>query len=123
MGLFVTVISLCLAAAVALLVVGASFVLAVRRGRVATMAFLKRCTVAAIPVAIGLIILGFGFSRDPLWPDQDETPERRVARLSAREFADHVYLVSATFSAGGLLWLSRAAIVSFGRSSQGAPSC
>ena len=74
MGLFVTVISLCLAAAVALLVVGTSFVLAVRRGRVAATVYLKRCTVAAIPVVVGLIILGFGFSRDPLWPDQERRP-------------------------------------------------
>jgi hypothetical protein len=63
---------------------------------------------------MGFTILVFGFTHDPLWPNQDETPEMRVARLAARAFADRVYLVSAILSTGGLLWFARAATTPLG---------
>lgn len=64
---------------------------------------LKRMLIAVIPSFLGIVVLLVGLLSDPLWPDQDETPERRAARLAASAFAGRAYLGSAVLALGGIL--------------------
>lgn len=67
---------------------------------------LKRIVITAIPTLLGIVVLVVGFANDPLWPDQDETPERRAARLAAKAVADRLYWTSTTLSACGLIGIT-----------------
>jgi protein-S-isoprenylcysteine O-methyltransferase Ste14 len=109
-----TILALCLASVVFFLALGRASVMALRRHRASALRYLKQCAVAALPLLMGVIIFVCGFFNDPLWPDQDETPERHAVYLAAQEFAGRFYLASALLSAGGLIWFSRAAIASPG---------
>jgi hypothetical protein len=110
-----TLYTLCVASMIALLALAGLFMLVSRRGRDSALLYLKRCGFAALPLLLGAIIFAFAFSRDPLWPAQDETPDGRAARLAAREFADRIYVVSAILSAVGLLWFSRVTLSALSR--------
>ncbi len=105
-----TLFELLVASILALFVIGRASVVTVHRGRAVAFFYLKRCVVAAVPLLLAVIVFVFAFFHDPLWPDQDETPQRHAVYLAAQDFVDRIYFASALLSAGGIFWFSRTAI-------------
>lgn len=105
-----TLFELLLALMLAGFAIGRASFMTLRRGRARAWFYLKRCTVAAVPLLLALIVFVVAFFYDPLWPDQDETPERHAVYLAAQDFAGRIYFAAALLSAGGLFWFSRTAI-------------
>jgi hypothetical protein len=104
-GFLANLAALSLGLVAVLRVVCACADIALRRGRAAALRDLKRCALGALPLLAGMVIFVIGFAHDPLWPDQDETPARRSARLAASRLADQVYVASAIVQAAGVGYL------------------
>jgi hypothetical protein len=125
MGIVVTIGSLFVASGLAVLVVGMTVFLAASRDARFARSYLKRCALAGLPLLLAFLVMTFGFWGNPhglpLWPDQDETAERRAARLAALSFANKTWVVSAVMSIGGLFWFSRTIILRAQHAGHGRP--
>jgi hypothetical protein len=125
MGFLVTIGSLFVASGFAVLAVGMTVFLAASRDARFARSYLKRCALAGLPLLLAFLVMTFAFWGNPcglpIWPDQDETAQRRVARLAAISFADKTWVVSAVMSIGGLSWFCRTILVQARQAGHGWP--
>lgn len=125
MGFIVTIGSLFVAFGFAVLAVGMTVFPAASRDVRLARSYLKRCALAGLPLLLAFLVMTFGFWGNPhglpLWPDQDETAERRAARLAALRFADKTWVASAMLSIGGLFWFSCVVILGARHAGHGRP--
>jgi hypothetical protein len=83
----------------------AAVVLRFRVGASASWLYVRRCLIFSLPLAIGFAAFYLGFSRDPLWPNQDITEAQYIEYQSAYAQAQNTYATAAVLTSGALLWL------------------
>jgi hypothetical protein len=91
----------------------AAVVLRFRVSAAASWVYLRRCLIFSLPLAIGFAAFYLGFSRDPLWPDQDMTEAQYIDYKAEYAQAQHTYATSAALTSVALLWLIYRAATTF----------
>ncbi len=112
-AILTTVGSMLLGVVVATFAALAVLPVALRGGYRAVRGFGVRCIVGGLPLCAGFVVLIVGFFFDPLWPNQDETPDMHAYWLACKANAGRCYLVAAVVSALGLIGFVRTLLRAF----------
>lgn len=113
MSFLISIAIFFLALLVSIGVIVAACVLSFRVSRPVSWLYLRRCLVFSLPLLVGFVVFFVGFSRDPLWPNQDMTPAEHIEYRTASIRAKRIYTASAILSSSAVLWFIYRAVTSF----------